>query len=50
VIKLGFEGHLTGFDIDTTHFIGNQAPLADIEACYSPHKDPLNYDDTNLKF
>jgi allantoicase len=50
VIKLGFEGHLTGFDIDTTHFIGNQAPLADIEACYSPHKDPLHDDDTNVKF
>jgi allantoicase len=50
VIKLGFEGYLTGFDIDTAHFVGNQAPLADVEACYSPHKDPVYDDDTNVNF
>ncbi|CAI2194550.1 3935_t:CDS:2, partial [Funneliformis geosporum] len=42
VIKLGFEGHITGFDIDTSYFEGNQAPLADVEACYSPHHDHGN--------
>ncbi|CAB4408752.1 unnamed protein product [Rhizophagus irregularis] len=47
VIKLGFEGYLTGFDINTAHFVGNHAPLADVEACYSPHKDPIYGDDTN---
>lgn len=50
MIKLGFEGHLTGFDINTAHFVGNHAPLADVEACYSPHKDPIYGDDTNVKF
>ena len=42
MIKLAFEGYITGFDIDTAYFDGNQAPLADVEACYSPHND---YDD-----
>ncbi|CAG8504519.1 15367_t:CDS:2 [Acaulospora morrowiae] len=42
VIKLGFTGHITGFDIDTTYFNGNHAPIADVEACYSPDRDPIH--------
>ncbi|CAG8549745.1 4017_t:CDS:10 [Ambispora leptoticha] len=40
IIKLGFAGHIAGFDIDTTHFNGNQAPAAAVNACYSPNVDP----------
>ncbi|CAG8446113.1 9288_t:CDS:10 [Ambispora gerdemannii] len=40
IIKLGFAGHITGFDIDTSHFNGNQAPAAIVNACYSPNGDP----------
>lgn len=29
-------GVIQGFDIDTSHFTGNYAPSASIEACYSP--------------
>jgi allantoicase len=33
VIKLAAAGRLIGFDIDTSHFTGNYAPAAMIEAC-----------------
>ena len=35
VIRLGVPGVIHGFDIDTTHFTGNYAPRASIEACVS---------------
>ncbi|KAI0040004.1 Allantoicase [Auriscalpium vulgare] len=34
IIKLGTTGKIVGFDIDTTHFNGNEAPQASIEALY----------------
>ncbi|RKP06765.1 allantoicase [Thamnocephalis sphaerospora] len=34
IIKLGFAGSIAGFDIDTGHFNGNQAPVAAIDACF----------------
>lgn len=33
-IKLGTTGIITGFDIDTTHFDGNEAPEASVDASY----------------
>ncbi|KAI8049007.1 galactose-binding domain-like protein [Syncephalis plumigaleata] len=34
IIKLGFPGSIVGFDINTGHFNGNQAPEASVEACF----------------
>ncbi|CAG8433581.1 10901_t:CDS:10 [Diversispora eburnea] len=45
VIKLGYAGHITGFNIDTAHFNGNHAPIANVEVCYS-EKNPLHTDNT----
>jgi allantoicase len=36
VIRLGVRGQLLAFDVDTSHFLGNHAPLARIEACDAP--------------
>ncbi|KAH7911990.1 galactose-binding domain-like protein [Hygrophoropsis aurantiaca] len=36
IIKLGTTGTLVGFDIDTTHFNGNEAPAVSVEAVLSP--------------
>ncbi|KAL0093454.1 Allantoicase [Phycomyces blakesleeanus] len=35
IIKLGFPGSLSGFDIDTSYFIGNQASAASVEATFA---------------
>lgn len=35
MIELGFAGYIKGFNIDTAHFNGNHAPVANVEACYS---------------
>ena len=40
IIKLGANGVIKGFDIDTNHFLGNHPPFASIEA--------INLDDSNL--
>ncbi len=32
IIKLGAEGKIKGFDIDTNHFLGNHPPFASVEA------------------
>ena len=32
IIKLGAEGRIKGFDIDTNHFLGNHPPFASVEA------------------
>ncbi|RIB03436.1 galactose-binding domain-like protein [Gigaspora rosea] len=37
-----------GFDIDTTHFNGNHASFASVEACYSPKNDPKHGDYTEV--
>jgi allantoicase len=41
VIRLGVRGELRAFDVDTSHFLGNHAPLARIEACDAPGADSL---------
>ena len=35
IVKLGLAGEIKGVDIDTSHFTGNYAPAASLEACYS---------------
>lgn len=35
IVKLGLPGEIRGIDIDTSHFTGNYAPAASLEACYS---------------
>ncbi|KAG8929828.1 Allantoicase [Tulasnella sp. 418] len=40
IIKLGAPGHIMGFDIDTSHFNGNEAPQASVEALFSAKDDP----------
>lgn len=42
VIRLGVRGELRAFDVDTSHFLGNHAPLARIEACDAPGADSLD--------
>lgn len=34
IIKLGAEGKIKGFDIDTNHFLGNHPPFASVEAIH----------------
>ncbi len=34
ILKLGAEGTVKGFDIDTNHFLGNHPPFASVEAIY----------------
>lgn len=34
IIKLGVEGTIKGFDIDTNHFLGNHPPFASVEAIH----------------
>jgi allantoicase len=41
VIRLGVRGELQAFDVDTSHFLGNHAPLARIEACDVPSGNSL---------
>jgi len=33
ILKLAQTGYIRGFDIDTSHFLGNHPPFASIEAC-----------------
>ncbi|KAL0578745.1 Allantoicase [Marasmius crinis-equi] len=42
IIKLGTSGTIVGFDIDTTHFNGNEAPQVSVDAFYDPitQEDP----------
>ncbi len=41
VIQLGLRGRVRAFDIDTSHFLGNHAPLARIEVCDRPDVDAI---------
>ncbi|RHZ78657.1 hypothetical protein Glove_158g39 [Diversispora epigaea] len=47
VIKLGYTGYITGFNIDTSHFNGNHAPITNVEVCYSEnnliHSDDIEW-------
>jgi allantoicase len=36
IIELGVRGCISGFDIDTAHFLGNHPPFASIDACRAP--------------
>lgn len=36
VLRLGVRGELRALDLDTSHFLGNHAPLARVEACDMP--------------
>ncbi|KAG7098760.1 hypothetical protein E1B28_000669 [Marasmius oreades] len=41
IIKLGTSGTIVGFDIDTGHFNGNEAPQASVDGFYDPtSEDP----------
>jgi len=40
IIKLGAEGSVFGFDVDTTHFNGNEAPQVSVDALYAPGDEP----------
>ena len=42
VLKLAQTGYLRGFDIDTSHFLGNHPPFASIEACLCDSDEKLN--------
>lgn len=44
IIRLGFAGSISGFDIDTSHFTGNQAPAASVEGAYCPEGTGLESD------
>lgn len=46
IIKLGTAGKITGFDIDTSHFNGNEAPEADVQVLFddSTTSDPTSSD------
>ncbi|KZT71006.1 Allantoicase [Daedalea quercina L-15889] len=48
IIKLGTTGTILGFDIDTTHFNGNEAPEVSVDALYQhdDHTSPSS-DDSN---
>jgi allantoicase len=49
IIQLGASGIISGFDIDTNHFLGNHPPFASIEACRISdpktdiHSDKINW-------
>jgi len=40
IIRLGAPGVIKGFDVDTRHFTGNNAPAVSIEACWSTEREP----------
>lgn len=39
LVKLGVKGNIRGFDVDTSHFVGNYPPAVSIEACVSDSDD-----------
>jgi allantoicase len=47
-VKLGTPGTLFGFDVDTTHFSGNEAPEVSIDALYSASADAPAADDSRV--
>ena len=38
ILKMGVPGQLHGFNIDTSHFLGNHPAMASVEACEAPAK------------
>jgi len=49
ILKLGINGFIKGFDIDTSFFIGNYPPYASIEACFV-EEEISNDDLSNLNW
>ncbi|KAF5370869.1 hypothetical protein D9758_001924 [Tetrapyrgos nigripes] len=45
IIKLGTSGTISGFDIDTSHFNGNEAPHVSVDAIYDPSSEDPTADD-----
>jgi allantoicase len=41
IIQLGAPGVIKGFNVDTSHFLGNHPPHCSIEACFAPDGLPL---------
>lgn len=50
IIRLGApSGHIVGFDIDTSHFSGNEATAASVGACFVEcGSDPPKWDDDQV--
>ncbi|PRQ05610.1 allantoicase [Enhygromyxa salina] len=42
VIQLGVRGQLRALNLDTSHFLGNHAPLARVDACHCPDARSLD--------
>lgn len=40
IVRLGVPGRIRGFDIDTSHFLGNHPPFASVDACSAPGASP----------
>ncbi|TBU33835.1 Allantoicase [Dichomitus squalens] len=49
IIKLGTTGSISGFDIDTSHFNGNEAPQASVDILYSPDGTAPDVNDSRWK-
>ncbi|KAH9892562.1 allantoicase [Cubamyces lactineus] len=45
IIKLGTTGSISGFDIDTSHFNGNEAPQASVDVLFSADDSAPQVDD-----
>ncbi|OBZ68291.1 putative allantoicase [Grifola frondosa] len=45
IIKLGATGSVSGFDVDTAYFNGNEAPQVSIDALCSSDETPPQFDD-----
>jgi allantoicase len=48
IIKLGTPGTLFGFDVDTSHFSGNEAPEVSVDALYNVSADAPRHDDERV--
>lgn len=42
IVRLGRAGVIRGFEIDTSHFVGNHPPAASIDCCNCPEGDPTD--------
>ena len=48
IIKLGTSGTIIGFDIDTTHFNGNEGPEAAVEALFNASPEVPRVNDARV--
>ncbi|KZT26690.1 allantoicase [Neolentinus lepideus HHB14362 ss-1] len=49
IIKLGAAGTIFGFDVDTSHFNGNEAPEVSVDALFSMEEQEPRADDSRWK-